>query len=358
MKKIDWDEVYQKQSGELIGVAYRYVRDRERAADIVQDAFVMATQKADRFLGKGAFEAWLRKIVVNECLMSIRKSKLRTEKFKEDLHTLADELQMAGEDEDWDYSDDPDKRKVIERCDFSREDLLEIVTQLPERHRITFNMHVVDGFSHKEIAAQLNITEGASKWYLNTARKKMQDLLYEKALDMQNKKRKKMLIVVWLGALFGKTSVVDAKYLKAFSDFKLPIPPPTVGVEQAIAVAPTATIGLSTTAISIIAGCICVAVGAGTVAVIERQNNRTEEIYATIQYRKNYIENYEHVEPLAYEDYIEEPIQAITPVYRPARAAIVEEKADTIEECEPVIIITRRTTIIEETIIEEVIYDN
>jgi len=350
MKKIDWDEVYQKQSGELIGVAYRYVRDRERAADIVQDAFVVATQKADRFLGKGTFEAWLRKIVVNECLMSLRNSKLKTEKFEDDLHTPTGEFQIAEVEEDWDYSDDPDKRKIIERCDFSREDLLEIVTQLPERHRLTFNMYVVDGFSHKEIAAQLNITEGASKWYLNTARKKMQDLLYEKALDMRNKKRKKMLIAVWIGALFGKTSVVDAKYLNAFSDFKLPVPPPTVGLEQAIAVAPTATIGLSTTAISIIAGCICVAVGAGTVAVIERQNNRTEEICTAIQYQKDYIENYEHVEPLVYEDYIEESVQIITPIYTPVRTEIVEEKLDVIEECEPVVIITRRITIIEETV--------
>jgi len=353
MKKIDWDGVYQKQSGELIAVAYRYVRDRQRAEDLVQDAFVVATQKADRFLGKGTFEAWLRKIVVNECLMSLRNSRLKTEKFEENLHTPSDESQMTEMEEDWDYSDDPDKRKVIERCDFSREDLLEMVTQLPERHRLAFNMYVVDGFSHKEIATQLNITEGASKWYLNTARKKMQDLLYEKALEMRTKKRRKVLTVVWIGALFGKTSIVDATYLKAFSDFKMPTPPPTAGLEQAIAVAPTATIGLSTTTISIIAGCICIALSAGTVIVIERQNNRAEKICTSIEYQKDDIENYACVEFLVYEDCIKEHVYIETPIYTPVCATITEEKTDTLEEYDPLVIITRRITIIEETVYDD-----
>jgi len=259
------------------------------------------------------------------------------------------------EEEDWDYTDDPDKRKVIERCDFSREDLLGITTQLPERHRLTFNMYVVDGFSHKEIATQLNITEGASKWYLNTARKKMQDLLYEKALEMQKKKKKKMLIAVWFGALFGKTSVVDAMYLKAFSDFKMPIPPPSVGLEQAIAVAPVATIGLSTTAVSVIVGCICVAAGVGgTVAVMERQNNRAEEICKNIEYQADYVEYYENIEPLVYADCLEEsePMPILTPIYAPVPTKIIEEKTEIVEECDPVVIVTRRVTIIEETIYE------
>jgi len=353
MQKINWNEVYRKQSGTLIGVAYRYIRERKQAEDLVQDAFVVAIQKADRFSGKGAFEAWLRKVVVNECLMYLRKSKLKTENIEENLHALSDEQQMVDEENDLDYADDPNKRNVIERCNFSREDLLEIATHLPEHHRLVFNMYVIDGFSHKEISTQLNISEGTSKSHLNRARKKLQDLLYEKALDMQKKKKKRLLAAVWLGALFGKTSVVDAMHLKAFADFKLLAPPPSAGLEQAILSAPTATVGLSTTAVAIIAGCVGIACGiGGTVGVVEWQNHRAEQVNTVTEYQINAVENviiYESShphEPPAFIDHSEKETQVEAPIFEPIYTKIIEEKTDTIEEYEPPVVV-RRTVIIE-----------
>ncbi|MCL2413099.1 MAG: sigma-70 family RNA polymerase sigma factor [Bacteroidales bacterium] len=361
MQKINWNEVYRKQSGTLIGVAYRYIRERRQAEDLVQDAFIVAIQKADRFSGKGAFEAWLRKIVVNECLMYLRKAKLKTEDLKEN-------LQMVDDEEDLDYEDDPDKRKVIERCNFSREDLLDIATHLPEHHRLVFNMYVIDGFSHKDIAAELNISEGTSKSHLNRARKKLQNLLYEKALDMQKKKKKRLLAAVWLGALFGKTSVVDAMHLKAFADFKLLVPPPSPGLEQAILSASTASVGLSTTAIAIIAGCIGVASGiGGALGVAEWQNHRFEQINTIIEYQIDVVEDFIipghpvliDIHESATQIPAQAPTQTSTPIYTPIYTEIIEEKEekktdiieDTLEGYEPPVII-RRTVIIEEPIYE------
>ncbi|MCL2413678.1 MAG: sigma-70 family RNA polymerase sigma factor [Bacteroidales bacterium] len=359
MQKINWNEVYRKQSGTLIGIAYRYIRERKQAEDLVQDAFVAAIQKADRFSGKGAFEAWLRKIVVNECLMYLRKSKLKTEDFKENLQALQNELQMIDEENDWDYEDDPDKRKVIERCNFSREDLLDIATQLPEHHRLVFNMHVIDGFSHKEIAAQLNISEGTSKSHLNRARKKLQDLIYEKALDMQKKKKKRLLAAVWLGALFGKTSVVDAMHLKAFADFKLLAPPPSAGLEQAIFSAPTVSVGLSSTAIAIIACCIGIASGiGGTIGVVEWQNHRAEQVGTSIEYQIDAVEDFETLETPVFVDYSENIVQAETPIFTPILDPIfqpeIEKKNDIIEDTieEDPVVVVRRVVIID-TIYED-----
>jgi RNA polymerase sigma factor (sigma-70 family) len=288
MQKIDWNEVYRKQSGALIGVAYRYIRERKQAEDLVQDALIVAIEKAEKFSGKGAFEAWLRKIVVNECLMYLRKAKIKTESLDEMSHVGARHASpsFAENDEDFDYEDDPDKRKIIERSNFSKEDLLDIATHLPQHHRLVFNMYVIDGFSHKEISAQLNISEGTSKSHLNRARKKLQDLLYEKALDMQKKKKKRLLVAGWFGAMFGKVNVVDAMHRKAFADFTLLAPPPSVGLEQAIISAPvTASVGLSTTAIAIVASSIGIACGiGGTIAVSEYLEHRAEQQNTAIEY--------------------------------------------------------------------------
>ena len=283
MQKIDWNRVYRKQSGVLIGVAYRYVKERKQAEDLVQDALIAAIQNAEHFSGKGAFEAWLRKIVVNECLMHLRKAKLETETWDENEHLLLDEPQTPEEDEP-DYADDPDKRRVIERCNFSREDLLEIATCLPEHHRLVFNMYVMDGFSHREIAAKLNISEGTSKSHLNRARKKLQDLLYEKALDMQKKKKKRLLVAVWFGAMTGKSSVVDAMHRKVFADFRMMAPPPSMGLEQAILSAPTASVGLSATAVTLVAVAAAACGAAGTLGVVEWQKQRAEQPSTSIEY--------------------------------------------------------------------------
>jgi len=363
MHKINWNEVYRKQSGVLIAVAYRYIRERKQAEDLVQDAFIRAIEKAENFSGKGAFDAWLRKIVVNECLMFLRKSKLQTEDLKENLHGFSDELHVADEEEFVEYSDDPDKRKVIERCNFSREDLLEMATHLPEHHRLTFNMYVIDGFSHKEISTQLNISEGTSKSHLNRARKKMQNLLYEKARDMEKKKKKRLLVAVWFATLFGKTSIVDAMHLKAFADFEMLAPPPSAGLEQAILSAPTTAVGLSTTAVAIIAGCVGVAGGiGGTLGVSELQNLRANSEQTYVEYYAETYETVDFIEPFEHiEHFTPQPQQpTVAPIATPVFDPIIEEQGDiekdTIEEKSAVII--RRTVKIIDTIFIDPIYEN
>ncbi|MCL2027906.1 MAG: sigma-70 family RNA polymerase sigma factor [Bacteroidales bacterium] len=340
MQKIDWNEVYRKQSGVLIGVAYRYIRERKQAEDLVQDALIVAIQKAENFSGKGAFEAWLRKIVVNECLMYLRKAKIKTENLDEMLYVeTMDTSPLYAE-----HEDDSDKRKIIERCDFSREDLLDIATHLPEHHRLVFNMYVIDGFSHKEISAQLNISEGTSKSHLNRARKKLQDLLYEKAIDMEKKKKKRLLVAGWFGAMFGKVNMVDAMHRKAFADFTLFAPPPSMGLEQAILSAPTASVGLSATATTLIASAVAVGGVGGTIGVVEYQKHRTEQPNTVIEYQ---------IPETLDDDSMTEILETAGTTTFPSRTSeneittqpIIDEITDTIPE-EPVII--KKTTVIYE----------
>jgi RNA polymerase sigma factor (sigma-70 family) len=352
MQKIDWNEVYRKQSGVLIGIAYRYIRERKQAEDLVQDALIAAIQKADKFSGKGAFEAWLRKIVVNECLMYLRKAKIKTENLDDMPHVGAnhDSPTFAENDEeDFDYSDDPDQRNIIERCNFSREDLLEIATHLPEHHRLVFNMYVIDHFSHKEISVQLNISEGTSKSHLNRARKKLQDLLYQKALDMQNKKKKRLLVAAWFGAMFGKVSVVDAMHRKAFADFTLLAPPPSVGLEQAIMSAPAASVGLSATATGIVAVSIAACGVGGAVGIIEYQKHQTELQQTTIEYQIPETEIFD--DSILFSDTV--GAQHVVPLQSQniETQQTIDEKTNIIEEELPPLIIKKITVI--DTIYED-----
>jgi RNA polymerase sigma factor (sigma-70 family) len=348
MQKIDWNEVYRKQSGALIGIAYRYIRERKQAEDLVQDALITAIEKAEKFSGKGAFEAWLRKIVVNECLMYLRKARLKTTNLDEMPHVGAnhDLPTFSENDEDFDYEDDSNKRKIIERSNFSREDLLDIATHLPEHHRLVFNMYVIDNFSHKEIATQLNISEGTSKSHLNRARKKLQDLLYEKALDMQKKKKKRLFAAVWFGAMFGKVSTIDAMYRKTFADFTLLAPPPSIGLESAILSAPTtATVGLSATATTFIAGAIAVGGIGGTVGIVEYQKHR-EQQNTTIEYQIPEIQD-ETIDLFSDATPLEmSPVGAMHA--SPSLPETIEEEIDNIEEDTDPVIIKKTTVIYEE----------
>ena len=257
MQKIPWTRVYEQEAGRLLGVAYRYVKDRKQAEDIVQNAFVIAIQKAETFKGKGAFEAWLRRIVVNESLMHLRA--------KHPVFLGLDErVEMMTEVDTEDnvragHAPPPNETmyQIIQQAEFTQDDLLETANLLPEHHRVVFFLYVVDNYSHKDIAQQLNISEGTSKSHLNRGRKKLQELLYERALDMKKHRKKSFFVIPWFLALFGKTKAnpIDTLYREAFANFALPVPPVPVGLE--LAAGSTVSVGLSTGVVAGITTAVC-----------------------------------------------------------------------------------------------------
>lgn len=241
MQNIYWTRVYEQEAGALLGVAYRYVKDRKQAEDIVQNAFITAIQKAETFKGTGAFEAWLRRIVVNESLMFLRA--------KNPIYTGLNERTEAIPDESV-QTDYVNEYQVIQHADFSQDDLLQTANLLPEHHRLVFYLYVVDGYSHKDIAQHLNISEGTSKSHLNRARKKLQELLYQKALAMKKHQKKSLFIFALFSTLFVKANPIDKLYRGAFANYALPVPPMPSGVEMA---GSSVSVGLSAGAITGIA---------------------------------------------------------------------------------------------------------
>lgn len=189
--KIFWERTYHQNINKLIGIGYRYTTDREIAEDLAHDAFLLAYEKVGEFEGKGPFEAWLRRIMVNQCLQYLRGQ--QKQKY------ITDYLQHEVENNE--------ESTYEEKQDLSEAELLAVINQLPEHHKMVFNLYVIDGFSHAQIANELGISEGTSKSHLARARKEIRKLL--------NKKQKK-------GRFFLLFWNIDSVYKKRFEHFEIP----------------------------------------------------------------------------------------------------------------------------------------
>lgn len=128
------------------------------AEDVLVTAFTKVFEKIDQFKSEGSFEGWIRRIVVNEALTWLRKNRSMY------METNLDKADF-----------EPDYDKLSDHLE--TEDLLRMIQQLPTGYQIVFNLYAIDGYSHKEIAEQLNISENTSKSQLSRARVYLQKLL-------------------------------------------------------------------------------------------------------------------------------------------------------------------------------------
>ncbi len=154
--------IYDALSGKMFAVCLRYMSDRESAEDVLQDGFVTLFAKLDTYSGDGSFEGWARKIFVNTALMSLRKNDV-----------LKDSTDV---DTAWNVSSDaPTAIQQIGYKELSR-----MIASLPPGFRTVFNMYVIEGYSHADIAASLGISEATSRSQLLRARAMLQAKIKEK----------------------------------------------------------------------------------------------------------------------------------------------------------------------------------
>jgi len=150
-------KLYDALSPKMFALCIRYMGDKESAEDVLQDGFVTLFTKLDSFSGEGSFEGWARKIFVNTALMSLRK---------------VDALKMSeGLDSAWNVSSD----LTTQIQNIGYKELMQMISELPPGYRTVFNMSVIEGYNHKEIAAALGITEATSRSQLLRARNMLQD---------------------------------------------------------------------------------------------------------------------------------------------------------------------------------------
>lgn len=161
-------QLFDMYSSKMYGLCYRYVRHSMEAEDILVTAFTKIFERIDQFKGEGSFEGWIRRIMVNEALTYLRKSRNMY---------LETELEQADREPDYDQLSDH----------LEAEDLLKMIQELPAGYRLVFNMYAIDGYSHKEIAEQLGISENTSKSQLSRARVYLQKLLAESGWQSNQK---------------------------------------------------------------------------------------------------------------------------------------------------------------------------
>jgi RNA polymerase sigma factor (sigma-70 family) len=150
------EALYTKHYRKMFGVCLRYAPDRDTAEDILQDGFVKVFKNIGSFSGSGSLEGWIRRIMVNTALELLRK--------KSTMYPVVDIEQAANTDGGWD---------VVSTM--AEQEILRMVQALPIGYRTVFNLYAIEGYSHKEIADQLNISEGTSKSQLARARQTLQE---------------------------------------------------------------------------------------------------------------------------------------------------------------------------------------
>lgn len=148
-------EVFNRYAGKMMTVCLRYTRHRMEAEDILQDAFIKIFDNIHRFENKGSFEGWIRRIVVNTALKNASRHSFQKE--------------IIGMENVLESSEDP---SVFSRM--TEDELLRLISQLPDGYRIVFNLYVIEGYSHKEIGETLGIEESTSRSQLVKARNALQ----------------------------------------------------------------------------------------------------------------------------------------------------------------------------------------
>ena len=154
--------LYDRLAPRMFPLCIRYVCDRTLAEDVLQDGFVTLFTRLKDFKGEGSFEGWARRIFVTTALMSLRKK---------DALKMSDDLEMA-------RGLKADTSSQMQNLGYK--DLMALITELPPGFRTVFNMYAIEGYSHKEIAEILGITESTSRTQLSRARIWLQNKIKER----------------------------------------------------------------------------------------------------------------------------------------------------------------------------------
>ena len=151
--------LYNRYHPMLMGICLRYGKSKTEAEDVLLMGMTRIFKKMNTYTGNGSFEGWMKKIIVNIAIDNYRKN------FKYYFHEDIESVTVG--EIGYDYIPD----------NFSVNDIIKTIQQLPAGYRIVFNMFAIEGYSHKEIADKLDISESTSKTQLLKARKKLRQIL-------------------------------------------------------------------------------------------------------------------------------------------------------------------------------------
>ena len=160
------EDLYRLFFDKMLSMCRRYTQDEDQQISIINDGFLKVFKKIDQYKYEGSFEGWLRRLVFTSLSDYFRKEN-KYLKF------------MIFEKEDTPIAALPEESLYFQ-------DILELVNLLPNKTRQVFHKYAIEGYTHKDIGEELEISIGTSKWHLSEARKKLQHLLSERKIYNSN----------------------------------------------------------------------------------------------------------------------------------------------------------------------------
>ena len=153
--------LYHQFSPKMYSVCLRYSGNQEDARDLLQEGFIKIFRNLSKYRGDGSFEGWIRRIFVNTSIEHFRK--------KVHLQSVGETQKVTIEDKEWNVLDN-----------LAEKDIMQMIHELSPGYKAVFNMYVIEGYSHKEIAEILGINEGTSKSQLARAKTVLKKMVEER----------------------------------------------------------------------------------------------------------------------------------------------------------------------------------
>jgi RNA polymerase sigma-70 factor (ECF subfamily) len=171
-------ELYNKYSSKMLAVCYRYGHNREDAEDMLQEGFIKVFLQIHTFENRGAFEGWVRRIIVHTCINILKKNK----KFNESVDII--------------YATGIQVREESIPAIIQAKQVVECIRLLPIGYRTVLNLYAVEGYSHREIADMLDIEESTSRSQYTRAKAMLEDILVRKRIIQKPKHDTDWLVAV------------------------------------------------------------------------------------------------------------------------------------------------------------------
>jgi len=164
------EELYNRFSPRMLGVCYRFAKNREDAEDMLQEGFIKVFTQLHQYRNEGALEGWIRRIVVHTCINILKKNK----KFADSVDIM--------------YANGIYIKEDMIPAIMQAKQVVECIRLLPLGYRTVLNLYAIEGFSHKEIGDLLEIGESTSRSQYTRAKAMLEDILKRKNILPKNKK--------------------------------------------------------------------------------------------------------------------------------------------------------------------------
>jgi len=171
-------ELYQRYSPKMLAVCFRFAHNREDAEDMLQDGFIKVFLQMHTFQSKGAFEGWIRRIMVHTCINHLKKNK----RFNESVDIMQASSAQVREES---------IPSIVQA-----KQIVDCIRLLPIGYRTVLNLYAIEGYSHKEISGMLDIEESTSRSQYTRARQMLEDILIRRKLLPEPREKTERLTAI------------------------------------------------------------------------------------------------------------------------------------------------------------------